>query len=253
MGSITTATRNYLTAYEPFQVFGVAHMLTVAATFFLSIGLPWFAKRHLTQQQRLFFGVVLGSIVAGNYVVWIGLEAVAGTFRLNKHLPLHPCWIANLALPIAIATRARLALEVIFYWGIAAGVQSTLTPTLDASFPHFYYFHYVLAHNGMLVTLIYVIAVFKLRPTASNIWIAFLAGNIFLLLAIPLNVLLDANYFFLCQKPQSPTLVDSLGPWPWYIVAGEFVALLHFAVAYLPIWIWNRVSPPPQLSAPADS
>jgi uncharacterized membrane protein YwaF len=34
--------------------------------------------------------------------------------------------------------------------------------------------------------------------------------------------------------------LDYLGPWPWYILAAEFVALAHFLVAFVPFIFLNR-------------
>jgi Predicted integral membrane protein len=74
----------------------------------------------------------------------------------------------------------------------------------------------------------------------ESVWKAMIALNIFLLLLLGVNLLLDANYFCLCGKPTNeigdhvPSLLDYLGPWPWYILVAEFVALAHFIIAYAP-------------------
>jgi uncharacterized membrane protein YwaF len=47
---------------------------------------------------------------------------------------------------------------------------------------------------------------------------------------------------YLSAKPQNASLLDLLGPWPWYVVASEGVALGGFLLLYLPFWLWNNRS-----------
>jgi uncharacterized membrane protein YwaF len=48
------------------------------------------------------------------------------------------------------------------------------------------------------------------------------------------NWLTGGNYMFIARKPNFPTLIDALGPWPWYLISLELVALAAFALVYLP-------------------
>ena len=98
----------------------------------------------------------------------------------------------------------------------------------------------------MIIALIYATVVYDMRPNLKSVWKAMLALNIFLLISIIANILLDANYFWICGKPINqlgehvPSLLDYLGPWPWYILAAEFVALAHFLLAYIPFIFIKR-------------
>ena len=42
------------------------------------------------------------------------------------------------------------------------------------------------------------------------------------------DALTGANYLYLRSKPAAPTLLDVMGPWPWYVLAAGLVALVLF-------------------------
>ena len=92
----------------------------------------------------------------------------------------------------------------------------------------------------MIIALVYASVVYGMRPKIGSIKKAFVALNIFLLASIIINLIFDANYFWICGKPPMVSLLDYLGPWPWYILAAELVALVHFVVAYIPFYILDR-------------
>jgi uncharacterized membrane protein YwaF len=54
------------------------------------------------------------------------------------------------------------------------------------------------------------------------------------------NTALDSNYFWIRGKPPVPSLLDYMGPWPWYIMWSEFLALGHFIIAYSPFYFLNK-------------
>jgi hypothetical integral membrane protein (TIGR02206 family) len=121
-------------------------------------------------------------------------------------------------------------------------LQGAITPDVTHGFPHFHYFRFFIGHNGMVLVLIYAIVVFDLRPTLKGLWDSFLALNAFLVFAAIVNLILDSNYFWICGKPPTASLLDYLGPWPWYILMAEFIALLHYLVAYAPFYFFNKRS-----------
>ena len=237
---IRESVHSYLTEFEPFELFETTHWVSIGVTVTLAVVLPWLATRYLRDREQIAFGIGLGVVVAIGYFVRILLEGVAGTLDLTQHLPLHMCWLSCLMLPIAMAQRSQTLFEIVYYWGLAGGIQGIITPINEADFPHFHFLYYFCGHNLLVVTLIYALAVYGTRPTWRGVWRAFFAGVVLMLVCIPVNLLLDANYFFLCRKPEVETLLNYMGPWPWYVVAGAFVALAHFALAYVPIGVLTR-------------
>ena len=81
-----------------------------------------------------------------------------------------------------------------------------------------------------------MIFVEKYKPTLRSVWKAFLLLNIVSLIAGLTNWLTGGNYMFLARKPQGASLIDLLGPWPWYILALEGVALFSFFVFFSPFF-----------------
>jgi hypothetical integral membrane protein (TIGR02206 family) len=68
-------------------------------------------------------------------------------------------------------------------------------------------------------------------------WRAMLAVNILAAVVGAFDLLFKANYMYLRAKPRNPSLLDFLGPWPWYIATSEGIALLVFTLLYLPFWL----------------
>ena len=57
-----------------------------------------------------------------------------------------------------------------------------------------------------------------------------------------LNLAIGSNYLFVAGKPDFPTLLDMLAPWPWYIFEIEAIAFAIFFLLYLPFLIkdWRQ-------------
>lgn len=230
----------YMTDPNPFILFGLDHIIGTIVFLGLWIWLPTYAKNNLTKSRQEQLGIVLGLIVMSNYLAWVGLEAIAGTFDSKLHLPFHLCRFANLAIPFVMIWKKERLFQVLYFWGMSGMLQGAITPDVTHGFPHFHYFRFFIGHNGMVLVLIYAIVVFNLRPTLKGLWDSFLALNAFLVFAAIVNLILDSNYFWICGKPPTASLLDYLGPWPWYILMAEFVALLHNLVAYAPFYFFNK-------------
>ena len=178
--------------------------------------------------------------MGSNYFIWLLLEILAGTFDAKIHLPFQLCRVANILIPLIMISKSDRVYQIIYFWGMSGVFQGLITPDITNDFPHFHFIRFWLGHNGMIIALVYATVVYGMRPKIESIKLAFFALNIFLLISIVANLILDANYFWICGKPPMQSLLDYLGPWPWYILAAELVALVHFVVAYIPFYILDR-------------
>ena len=84
----------------------------------------------------------------------------------------------------------------------------------------------------MIIGIIYATFVYDIRPHKTSIYKSFLALLLFFLITIPVNLFLDANYFWICGKPPVGTVLDYFGPWPWYLIVATLLALIHFYFFY---------------------
>lgn len=64
--------------------------------------------------------------------------------------------------------------------------------------------------------------------------------NMLVVIIYPINILTGGNYMFLARKPSTASLLDVLGPHPWYLLALEVVAVVLFMLLYLPFAIKKR-------------
>ena len=230
----------YLYGDTSFRLFGADHLWGIVVSVLFIIIVPWISVKYLNKRAQKYLGMIIGYIVMLNYPAWVILESIAGSFDVSLHLPVHLCRLSNLLIPLVMIKRHFLTFEILFFWGLSGTLQGAITPDISAGFPHFHYFRFWVGHQGTILALIYAVVVFKMRPTPYSIWKSFIALNIFLILAVIVNLILDANYFWICGKPITPTgehvpsILDFMGPWPWYILSAEFVALFHFILAYLP-------------------
>ncbi len=228
-----SAVSDYLNTYEHFSLFGPSHWAAIFLFIFLVFWLPWYGKKRLSPTQQEWVGRILCILIFINYPIWVLLEIMGGSFDIKLHLPFHLCRFANLLIPFVLIKRNEFVFQILYFWGLSGMFQGMVSPDILQDFPHFHYFRFFIGHNLMVVALIYAVVVYDLKPTLVGLKNAFIALNLFLLLSFVVNLLMDANYFWIMGKPPTGSLLDFMGPWPWYILTGEFVALAHFGLAYL--------------------
>lgn len=103
-----------------------------------------------------------------------------------------------------------------------------------SGYPHFTFFYFFVAHGGIIVASLFMIAAYDYRPRWGSIWRTLLYLNLLLIPIGLINAITGGNYMFVARKPADPSLLDLLGPWPWYLLSMEAAALIIFIILYLP-------------------
>ncbi len=91
----------------------------------------------------------------------------------------------------------------------------------------------------------------RLYPKPGAVWRVFATTLAFTAVAGLGDILTGGNYMYLRQKPAHNSLLNLMGPWPWYIVSTVGLALaLLLAVNRLTEWIERRDRPRPAPTPP---
>lgn len=224
----------------PFELFGAGHLVALAIVVSIIVFLVFGWRDPSEDGKRLARRVLLFVFVAAE-ISWHAWNVACGTWNLQQHLPLHACSISALAAIYVLLTRDYRVYEVVFFVGIAGASQTLVTPeAANYGLPHFRAIQTLWAHGMIVITLVYVTAIEGLRPTWASIWRTMVIANLYMVLVTGVNYVLGSNYLYTLRKPASASLLDLLGPWPWYLFWAEFLALFLFVLLYLPFAVADR-------------
>ncbi|PGZ97159.1 TIGR02206 family membrane protein [Bacillus pseudomycoides] len=167
----------------------------------------------------------------------IGLDiwqVKAGIFQLSTSLPFELCTISLFLASIMIVTKSYKLYEIVFFTGILGASQAILTPNLQYAFPHFRFIEYFIAHALLILAPLFMTWVEGYRPTFQSIKRTMLFLNALLPIILFVNYKTGGNYMFLAHKPETASLLDMLGPYPYYIISLEIVAFISCFILYMP-------------------
>jgi hypothetical integral membrane protein (TIGR02206 family) len=229
------------------------HVAALAVTFGLCVALPVAARTRPGTWTRPF-ARAFGALLAAWFLAYPVVVLLRGSYELDFDLPLHLTDAATVVAVIALWSRLPLAFELTWFWGLTASLQAILTPDLgtDDRFPSFFYWHYFVTHGGVVVAAVFLAFGLEMSARPGAVRRVFLATAAWAGVAAIGNALTGGNYMFLREKPEAATLLDYMGPWPWYILAATVVAVALFELLDLP-FRRRRAETPRPLSPPASS
>ncbi|MBT3390431.1 MAG: TIGR02206 family membrane protein [Chloroflexi bacterium] len=224
----------------PFVLFGIAHLTALGAVA-ISIILLVCLSKQLNENQRQSVRYGLAIVLMFNEISYHIWNIVNDRWSLQWNLPLHLCSIFVWLSVYMLLTKNHAIFEFAYFLGISAAIQPLLTPDAGTyGFPHFYPVQLFISHGSIIAAAVFMAAVEGYRPRVASIWRIIIWGNIYLLVVTGINLLISSNYLYTLHKPHVPTLLDYLGPWPWYLLSAEGVALALCGLLYLPYLSGNR-------------
>jgi len=229
-------------AGDPFVMLGTPHL--VVLVILLIVNLSLLRLRHASQRVKDAFRIGLGIVLLVNEIAWHVWNAAVGMWTLQTMLPLHLCSVLVWVSGFMLLTNSTRAYEFVYFLGVGAGIQAVMTPDLGIyGYPHFRFFQTFISHGGIIVAAMFMTLVQHQRPYPSSIKRVMAGGILYMIIVYGINSLVGSNYLFIMHKPETPSLIDLLGPWPIYILGLFGIALVEFAILYLPFFLKDRLQP----------
>ena len=226
-------------APSAYETFGIPHLLTMAALLLGGAVMVGATRRWATLDQAKSIGAGIALFMLAQELFDRGYHVYLGDDFWGHVLPLQMCG-ASVFLTIALLlTRNYRIFQLLYFWGLGGAGVAILTPDIQYPFPHVLNITYFTSHALIIVGVAYMMANFGYRPTLGSLGGTILFSNLYMAAMFPLNALLGTNFLFVSEKPPSLSLLDFMGPWPWYVLGMELVGIAVFCLLYAPYLVMD--------------
>lgn len=227
-------------------LFSASHLISLCVTLALLLFLFLFRNKSWMKRGGRWL-ILLG--LAGSEI-WLNYWYLStNMWDIRYTLPFQLCSISLYLCVWMLLMRQKWVFEVVYFLGVGGALQALLTPELFYDFPHFRFLHFFIAHISIILAVFYMLWVEKFQVKFKSVWKAFAALNVIALVVFLVNRLTGGNYMFLAQKPTNASLIDFLGPYPWYILTLELVVLIIFLLLFAPFFIKEKTKTKSQANA----
>ncbi len=222
------------------QTFSFAHIAILFFGVILALLVGQIVRNDASSSVTMFFVRLCAFATFLSYPIsmlaWSFTDQKLG---LETLIPFHLCDVTAIICGAALFTNKRLLMELAYFWGIAGAMQALLTPALPEGSTFWTTASFFQHHISIVVGA--VIVSFGLHWRSEfTFWK--LVGrqmifiNVYVFFAMLLNTWLKTtNFGFLAKKPITPSLLDHMGPWPFYIIGMEIGTFLVFLLLAWPV------------------
>jgi hypothetical integral membrane protein (TIGR02206 family) len=229
-----TANRSMTVSVSPLA-YGLATLIGALVAIGLCVGArrrpgPWTAAA----------GRVLAVVLVGEQLAWQVQSLVDHNWTLTYSLPLDLCDFTTFVAAVACWYRVAVCVELTWFWGLAGTLQAIITPDVETPFPRVSFDLYVVEHLAIVVAALYLVIGLRLVPRPGAVLRIFALTVGYAGLCAVVDIVTGADYLFLRAPPDAFSLLQVLGPWPWYLVSCAGIALVAFFILDAPFRRWHR-------------
>jgi hypothetical integral membrane protein (TIGR02206 family) len=223
----------------PFVILGLPHVAALIAIFLLNLALSRFRNAGETRRRQVRWTLACG--LWGAEISWHAWNLAVGTWTVQTMLPLNICSLLIWLSGAMLILKSFRIYEFAYFLGIGGAIQYLATPDLGIyGFPHFRFFQTFLSHGLLLTAPVYMTMVEGFRPTWRSLLRVTAWMNIYMVAVYLFNIAIGSDYLMLNAKPATPSVLDLLPPWPYYIIYMELIGVVTLLCLYMPFWIRDR-------------
>ena len=245
---------NWRDQFVPFTAIHVATVAVCAAAMLAACGIGRWCRDPARERR---FRVVWGWAVLAYQSWYITWYAMPHRWDWKESLPLQLCDLAAFVAAFAMLTQWRPWRTILYFWGIGLSTQAFFTPTMAMGPMHTKFWLFWLGHTAIVGSAVYDVVVKGYRPRLRDLGFVLLTTYLLTMSVFFFNVLLSKlvqepiNYWYIGEsKPDNPTVIDRLGPWPLSVLWLMCIVITDFVMLWA-IWpVGARVLGRPATAAP---
>ncbi|MBN3553384.1 TIGR02206 family membrane protein [Fictibacillus nanhaiensis] len=215
-----------------FKMFQWEHVLLLVFIFLVSIIM--YGYRNRIRKMHIWKKILITGLIVSEttYHIW---AVYNNLWDIHIFLPLQLCSFNILLCVLLLITDNRRLFAFVYLFGLTGAIQGLLTPELFQEPWHFRFIQYFVAHAFIVWTALYYAIIRSYTISWQLLFQSFFWLNIYALGVYVVDVAIGANYMFLLRKPSNASLMDYMGPYPWYILSLELVALFLCLFVFIPV------------------
>lgn len=225
--------------HDPFHLFSIEHLVTLLIIGGLGVCLFFVSRRLKRPSSGRVIRYLLAFLLLTSQISYHIWRLYYGTWSVRTSLPLELSDLSVYLCAAMLLTRSKKMFSFLIFAGLGSSLQAMLTPNLGIySFPHFRYLIFFMSHGSVFLSCLFMAFVENWKLTMRSLWITVLIVNVYGVCVYFINRWIGSNYLYLMKKPSESSLLDVLGPWPWYIASAEVVMIISFLIIY---WLYHRL------------
>ena len=233
-------------ALSSFAPFTILHALTIAMLVAATAIAIFIGRRLRGTRWLVWFDVTFAAIALVMWVVEDTQHILARPLDLAHALPLEVCDLGGLIVAFTLFSHQPILRAMLYFWGIGLSSQGLITPQLHDGPSSFHYWQFFFRHGAIVGGALYLVNVHAYRPSWRDWRTATLLGVAYELVIALVDIMFGFNYGYVGNaRPDQPSLIDVMGPWPWRVGVMVAAAVAVFALLMTPWALRSRAGAQP--------